>query len=215
MQLTKLATTSYDAIASRFKSKTVTSHHCPNGISVIHVMPKKYSCVEPDVYSFEKDKLISKDMLRRTKDGGIRHIFTSFYNNKTVTTIKETNEALQRAIKTTYEKTRYSLGEFQKTNKTKIKDRQAEKNINTNIPVTVLKKEIKEAGKPRETYYDILINGNRDKLRIVGKENDFYVLAKTPDYQQWYNFSAFGEPQTSSTINEIFSWFFKANKGMQ
>lgn len=219
MQIRQLATVTYETLAKRYKSTTVASQHIPNGISVLYVMPKKSTRLEPDMYAFEKDVLISRDVLLKTKNGDIKHIFTNFYNNGINTVVRKKNELTGEFEKTVYDKTIYSLKEIRNRRKGGVAadalDKMTGKKVDMSIPVTIIKTEMKTSGSPVQTNYNVLINGEKDRLRITGNENSVQVFAKGNGFAQWYDFGAYGKPQKASTINKILSWFIGANKGMQ
>ncbi len=219
MQIKQLASITYETLAKRYKSTTVASQHIPNGISVLYVMPQKGSRLEPDLYSFEKDILISRDVLLKTKNGGVKHIFTNFFNNGINTVIKEKNGETGQLTKTIYDKTIFPLKEIRNKRKGGVAadamDKVTGKKIDLTIPVTIMKTETKVAGGQAQEYYNILLNGQKDKLRIVGNENDVWLFARGNGFEQWYNLGAYGKPQKASTINKLVDWFLAANKSLQ
>jgi len=219
MQIRQLVPITYEALAKKFKSTTVAAQHCPKGISILHVMPKNGSRLEPDIYAFEYDVLITRDVLLKTKDGGIKHIFTNFYNNGINTVVKEKNEALGKFIRTTYDKTILPLKEIRNKRKGGVAadamDKMTGKKVDLTIPVTIMKTETKVAGTPAQTTYNVLINGEKDRLRITGNDDSVYLFAKGNGFEKWYDLGAYGKPNKASTINRLVSWFVDANKSLQ
>ena len=214
MNVNKLVNLSYDVLEHQLKN-TVHKFHDPKGFSQIHVCPKKSSLLEDTIYTFEKDTLITKDIMYKTKDGGTRNIFTNFFENGTTTTIKEINERLQKYVKTTYDKTivplSYILNKRKNNTLLNIVDKAQGVKIDKNLPVTIIKKEIKTKGLPTQIERNVLIKGKKQTLRIHSTDNQVFVYTKNGNNAKTYDFGRYGDLKKSRTLNSIINWFIKEN----
>ena len=219
MNANRLANLSYSALERRFAKITTHKYHDVNGLSQIHVMPKRSSQLEETIYTFEKDALITKDAILRTKDGGVRHIFTNFNKNGTITTIKEINDNLQKYIKTTYEKSVVPLSSIlskRKNNAIKtIAGKMHGEKINKDISVTILRKERKIKGQPAQVEYNILAKGDKQSVKMLGDGENVYLCADNGTEKYSYDLAQFGDLKKDETLNAIFNWFIKNNNGFQ
>ena len=218
MSVNKLANLSYGVLENQLKN-IAHKFHEPKGFSQIHVVPKRSSLLEDTIYTFENDVLITKDVISKTKDGGARHIFTNFFANGTTTTIKEINEDLQKYVKTTYDKTivplSYILNKGKNNALLNIVDKAQGLKVDKNLPVTIIKKEIKVKGQDPKIERNIFIKGENQALRIKSVDNKVLVYTKNGKKAQTYDFGQYGDLKKSTTINSIISWFMKENNGLQ
>ena len=221
MQIRSLPVIKYETLAQRFESIISHTYHDTKGISTLSVLPKNGSRLEPDIYSFDKDVLISRDVLLKTKDGGAKHVFTSFYNNGLITTIREVNNALKKDIEIIIDKTIIPLSQIRKGRKNalvnNVKNKITNKKVDETIPVTIIKKTIKlgELEEPKFEY-NIFANGqNKDSVRIVSNEDTTYVIARNEKGEQVFDVGKIEKPYKKSNLNKIFDWFINENNGFQ
>lgn len=219
MQIRQIPIITYETLASRFKNITTHSFHDPKGISIIHTKPKGFTRLDQDIYTFDKDILISRDILIKTKNGEKKQIFTSFYKNGITTTIKETNKELQKLIATTIDKTIVPLSQIRKKQSGSfligLKNKISNKKIDGTIPVTIIKKETKIEDMVPHTEYNIFAHGKTDSIRIKSDDQTTYVTAKNKHGEQTFDLGQIKNPHDPKILNKLFNWFINENNGFQ
>ena len=216
MQIRQLPVITYETLAKKFKNITVSSYHDAKGISVLHVLPKNGARIEPDIFTFENDILITSDVALKTKDGKIRQIFTNFYNNGVKTNIKEFAENFKETI---IDKTIIPLAQIRKTRKGSYAKDLSEKargyKIDGTIPVSITKKEVITDEVPTSIQYTVSAKGEKNSLRLISEDKATRVVVKGDYGVASFDLGDVENPQKKSYLNEIFDWFIKEHKGMQ
>lgn len=155
----------------------------------------------------------------KTKDGTIKQIFRSFNKNKTVTIVREVNQALKKDIETTYERTTMTLGKIRKARSYKIVNdlwnKMTGRKVDNNIPVVIVKKETRLGESIPTKEYDICASGQESSLRIYSNDESTWVVAANKDGVESFDLGKIKNPQKNSVLNQIFNWFIKENKGFQ
>lgn len=219
MQIREFPVITYQKLARKFKDITVSSYHSPNGISVLHVMPKNGSRVEPDIFTFEKDVLITSDVALKTKDGGAKQVFTNFFTNGMNTIIREVNPNLRKEVETVIDRTIIPLSHIRKSRKgggvAALKDKMLGHKVDETIPVTITKKTVSVNEMPPTTQFNIIAIGQKDSVQMISDSESTHLIAKGRWGEARYNLDEFKNPQKKSNLNKIFDWFIKENKGMQ
>lgn len=219
MQVRELPIITYQTLARKFKDTTVAAQHSPKGISILHVMPKNGSRLEPDIYTFDKDVLITSDVMLRTKSGTAKQIFTNYFTNGVNMIIREINHNLHKEVETTIDKTIIPLSDIRKSRKgggvAALMDKASGRKVDGTIPVSITKKEVVVNEEPISTHYNIFANGQRDSVRIVSDNNLTKVIASGKWGKHTFDLGEVQNPQKKSSLNHIFDWFVKENNGLE
>ncbi len=226
MHIKKLADISYETLAKRYKNISKSTFQSKQvKIDIVQVNPTngKSSRLTSDLYIFENDKLITRDVTLKTKDGGVKKIETEVYNNGHCTTIEETNNKFSYTLKTTYDKIITTIGEIRKNREFNtilgLWDKLKGKKTDKNIPVSIIEKttnKIEEYGY-QVPQYNVLIKGKNNSIRIDGNEASGIATYKDKKGKitDLLGLVGAGSPDEYKVLNDVINYFTKKYKDFQ
>ena len=222
MKINKLVDINYEILVKRFKNISKSTFESgKDKIDIVQVNVQKNeatSRITSDLYIFKNDKLISRDVTLKTKDGQIKKIETDVFEDGHSTTIEEINKKFSYPLKTTYDKIITTIGDIRSKcdgaiiidlfNKLRGKFL-----IDKNIPVTIIKKTTNKLGEfgCEKPFYTVLIKGKKNSIRIDG--DVVHGIAtykdKEKDVVDMLGLVNTGAPEEYKVLNNVLNHFLK------
>ncbi len=221
MKIKTLADVTYDMLQSKYKAISSTKINSRRGqLNIVQITPAMNSSrVTSDLYIFDNGQLRFRDITLKNQDETIRKIETDIVApNEIITVVKNEKEQL---IETFHKKLIMTIKEVRKNQVDgpimQLWYKFIDRKVNKQIPVIVTETIKKEAGAEIDSFYKILVKGDKNKLLIKGSPDKGIAQLKDKKNNIIEELVLTNESAIDdiTVLNKLFNYFFKKNKGFQ